>query len=96
MADETKLCSKCKKNQVAFPDSSNPWCAECRAEAQKKYLESKDGQTEGKGFARGVSAMRENLIGQFLRFPVGQFSGQDVARLIKGAIAPTLDQQSDG
>ena len=95
MPDETTLCSRCTKNEVDG-DGYPQWCKPCKAAYQKEYQAAKGNRHEAKGFSRGVSAMRENLICQFLRFPVGQFSGQDVARLIKGAIAPTLDQQSDG
>ncbi len=91
MPDETKMCSKCKTRPVAFPDSTNPWCAECKSEAQKKYLESKEGQAEGKGFAEGVRLMREQLSTFFEGQQSGCFSGYEVCDLIRDARPPARD-----
>ncbi len=85
---QVKICSKCKKNPVAFPDSTNPWCSECRAEAHKKYLESKEGQAEGKGFAEGARLMREQLATQFECQRSGMFTGYEICDLIREAIPP--------
>ncbi len=85
---QVKICSKCKKNPVAFPDSTNPWCAECRAEAHKKYLESKEGQAEGKGFAEGARLMREQLATKFEGQQSGMFSGYEICDLIREARPP--------
>ena len=83
-----KLCSRCKKNPVAFPESTNPWCAECRADGQKKYLESKEGMAEGKGFAEGARLMKEQLAAQFECQRSGMFTGYEICDLIREALPP--------
>ncbi len=88
---EVKLCSKCKKNPVAFPDSTNPWCKECKAAAQKKYMESAEGMAEGKGFALGVRAMREQIASAFGGQGSGMFSGYEIHDLVLEAESPTRD-----
>ncbi len=86
--ESPKLCSKCKKSPVAFPDSTNPWCADCKAEAQKKYLESKEGQAEGKGYAIGARMMRDFLATQFAGQAFGMFTGYEIHDLIMQAQSP--------
>lgn len=88
MGEDAKMCSKCKKNPVAYPDSKNPWCKECRAEAQKAYLETKEGMAEGKGFALGVAACRAEWSEHFEHQRSGSFSGYEICDLIRQAPAP--------
>ncbi len=82
------VCSKCKLNPRADVDGTNPWCNECRAKYAKEYKEMFVKRTTDQAFARGVEAMRQMLAGEFQRLGIGQFTGFDVAHLIRGAIAP--------
>ncbi len=82
------LCSKCKTNPRADPDSTNPWCNDCKTKYAKEYKEMWVKRNSDQAFARGVEALRKMLYSEFTRLGIGQFTGFDVAHLIRGATAP--------
>lgn len=82
------MCSKCEKNPRANPDSTNPWCAECKAEKHKEYLAGLKKQNAEQSFARGVAGMRELLGREFDIQGSGCFSGYEIANLIRCARGP--------
>lgn len=82
------LCSKCEKNPRADPDSTNPWCKDCKATAHRDYLAGLKKQNAEQAFARGVQADREFLAQQFYRLGTGYFSGQEIGDLMMTTARP--------
>ncbi len=84
-AREGELCEKCEQRPRA---KSHTWCSDCKAEAQSRYMASRDGMFQAKGFAQGVSALREALASEFARLGTGYFRGDECAALVRTAAAP--------
>ena len=62
------------------------WCKKHLAEYQRTYLDNKEGRAEARGFQRGVSAMRDFIVGELYKMGA---SAQ--AELVRGARGPRLD-----
>ncbi len=88
IVSETVLCSKCELNPRADPDGTNPWCNPCKTKYMKEWTEMRLKRTGDQAFVRGAEAMRRMLVSEFERLGIGQFTGYDVGRLIRGAVAP--------
>lgn len=70
------------------PEATNRHCRKHRAEAQRAYQATKLEQQNGKGFGKGVQAMRELLVDQFSEQGSGRYSGDEVALLIAQCPGP--------
>lgn len=90
MADKPELCSKCADNEVTG-EGYPRWCNPCRASYKREYEATKTGRSEKKGFAAGVTAMRELLSSEFEKLGSGKFAAFEVARLIQNAPGPKMD-----
>ena len=90
MADEKTMCSKCESSEVES-DGYPRWCNRCKASYKREYEATKAGRAEKKGFAAGVTAMREVLSDEFEKLGSGRFAAFEVARLIQNAPGPKLD-----
>jgi hypothetical protein len=80
-------CSKCagELDTAGYP----LWCKKCRAANKREYEATKKEMQESRGYAAGVSAMRDYLVKQFAGFGgSGDFSGNDVAKMIQTCRGP--------
>lgn len=81
-------CSKCSG---PLDTSGAPlWCKSCRAQYQRDYKAIREEMSESRGYASGISAMREHLSKQFERLGSGTFSGYEAAQLIRQARGPAF------
>ncbi len=88
-AAESAPASKCKKCDGVLDALGYPkWCLKCRAAYRSEYNKTKKEMEETRGYAAGVSAMREHLIEHFIPLGHGMFTALDVARLIKQSKGP--------
>lgn len=46
-------------------------------------------QDRGKGFGRGVDRMREMLASEFEKYGDGEFTGREIANIIRTCASPT-------
>jgi len=90
MAEKATLCSKCGDNEVKG-ESYPRWCSNCRTNYRRELEAVKEGRTEKKGFAAGVTAMRECLAAEFDKLGSGRFEASEVADLIMRSPGPKLD-----
>ena len=88
-AKESTLCTKDGCEEARARDK--PWCKAHLAEYQRDYSKTKEGMAEGKGFALGVRAMREQIASAFGGQGSGMFSGYEIHDLIMQADSPTRD-----
>lgn len=72
--------------------ATNRHCKAHKAEAQKKYMDTKDEKDQAKGFVLGVEALRAVLVTEFDRLGAGNFSGDEVAHLIAGTPRPKFSE----
>lgn len=95
---EVKLCTKCKQRPRAdqSEDATNRHCTSCRTEATRAYRAAQMEQENGKGFGKGVQAMRELLAGEFHNQASGMFSGYEIATLIRQAVGPLPRESKEG
>lgn len=81
------LCSKCENalDGVGFPH----WCKKCRATYRREYEALRKEMAETRGYAAGVSAMREFVAANFeaYRFP-RIFTGQEIAHIVRTCAEP--------
>lgn len=85
-----KMCTKCAKNPRVDQDdkATNRHCKECKTAATTAWQASKLEQQQGKGFVKGVQAMRDLLAEQFYNLDTGMFTGYEIAALIRQALGP--------
>ena len=85
---EAPLCSKCSSqlDTEGYPR----WCKNCRATYKREYEALKADRASGKGFLRGIEALRETLAGEFERLGSGNFTAYEVAHLIRQTPAPKM------
>lgn len=76
------------------PRATNRHCRTHRNEAQKRYVMSKLEQQSGKGIARGITMMRELLVEEFDRQGSAQFTGYEIAELIRCAPGPAIPRET--
>lgn len=88
MQNAVELCSKCGDN-AATAKGTPRWCANCKAVYQREYRALKEGRAGKRGFAEGVTAMREHLAIRFTG--KGIYTSAEVARLIREMPGPRLD-----
>ncbi len=50
---------------------------------------------EGKGFAKGVDAMRREAVAHFQQFPFAKFSGLEIAKMIATIPAPRFQEPAE-
>lgn len=89
-------CTRRKQNGIVCGsplDHENypRWCSQCRADYNREYRGLRDQMQNGKGFAAGVTAMREVLVSEFMAQGSVGFSGYEVAILINQAPGPVRD-----
>ena len=85
-----ELCEKCGNNPRA---KSHKWCAECKAEAQSRYMAGRDGMFQSKGYTQGVKDMRELLAAEFAKLGTAFFRGDECAALILRAPGPAFNEE---
>lgn len=87
MAEPT-VCSKC---DGALDTEGYPrWCKKCRAAHRREYEATKKEMSESRGFAAGMSAMREYLATNFRQYgSAGSFTGYEIADTIMRAKGPS-------
>ncbi len=87
-------CSKIKDNEIRC---NNPldttgyplWCKACRATNKRETEATKKEMTESRGYAAGVSAMRDYLAMKFGEYGAqGGFSGTEIAHYIRQSKGP--------
>lgn len=94
MAKAAKSFEKCPKCGIRpSTPGRNRWCAECNNEYAREYYGTRVDRLEGKGFARGVDAMRQAAAEHFERFRYSHFSGYEVARMIGTIPAPRFQDE---
>src|SRR5262249_9108361 len=86
-------CTRCGKNDAA-PGGDNNWCAQCRAEYQRKYQQDKSGVAVKRGFAIGVRETKECLAREFDRLRISSFTGEEIAHLIRQAPGPKFPEET--
>jgi hypothetical protein len=80
-------CSKCdgKLDSTGFPH----WCKACRAKYKRDYEALRGEMSETRGYAAGVSAMREFLAVNFEGYsPTTLFSGPQIGHIIRHCAEP--------
>lgn len=85
--ETTSACSKCEKplDTSGFPH----WCKACRAKNQREYMALRKEMAETRGFAAGVSAMREYVAANFEVYNFPQvFTGVEIARIVRTCADP--------
>jgi len=85
-------CPKCNLRPQA-PGGTVKWCLECRAEYQRNYQNGRTEMAKNKGFREGVKATKELLAREFEQFGGSQFSGDEIAALIRRAPGPKNDEE---
>lgn len=85
-AKDSALCTVggCDKPRA----KSHDWCADHKADAQRKYVKDRDDLLERRGFAKGVTAMRDLLVERFDAVGGGMLSGVEAARFIQQVDGP--------
>lgn len=85
--DSESKCSRCEKT---LDTTGNPrWCKACRAKYQREYRDLESQMTETRGYAAGLSAMREYLAENFARYsPIQTWNGQSIAKIIRDCAGP--------
>lgn len=85
--EQPEVCSKCTKplDTTGYPR----WCLACRAKYKREYESARKEMTESRGFAAGISAMREYLAQNFRKYgSAGAFTGYEIAETIMRAKGP--------
>ena len=85
---EARPCSKCGESldTAGYPR----WCKACRKAYKQDYEVLKEGMTETRGFAAGVSAMRECVAAEFGAQASAGFTGYQVEGLVRQMPGPQL------
>jgi len=93
MAPATETVALCSKCQAPLDREGSPnWCKACRAKYQREYEGTKKQMNESKGFANGVSAMREYLAQRFAEYGTsGSFTGAEIAATIRTCKGPAAN-----
>ena len=74
-------CSKCHAalNTTGYP----LWCQACRTKHKRDYEEARKEMRESRGYAAGISAMRDHLAKNFSVYgTAGAFNGAEIAHII--------------
>jgi hypothetical protein len=80
-------CSKCEKplDTDGFPH----WCKSCRARYKREYEALRKDMAETRGYAAGVSAMREFVASNFAAYALPRmFSGAEIAHIVRTCSEP--------
>lgn len=81
------ICTKCESDldTTGYP----LWCKACRAKHKREYEATRKEMTESRGFAAGVTAMREYLAVNFRQYgTAGSFTGLEIAQTIMSVRGP--------
>lgn len=90
MADPNKTCTKC--SGVLDREGSPAYCKKCWAEYQRNYKGTKEEMAEGRGFAAGVAAFREQAALQFAgAWGSAGGNGYEIAAVLRQMPAPPRD-----
>lgn len=82
----TKLITPDQRCENMLDTEGSPkWCKKCRAKYQREYQALQPELAEKRGHARGVTALRTYLVGEFERLGSGTFNGYEIAELIRQA-----------
>lgn len=86
----TMQCSKC--DGVLDTTGTPKWCRACRAKYKREYEATVKEMTESRGYAAGVSAMRDYLAQNFAKYgSCGSFSGYEISQTIKSVRFPIAE-----
>jgi hypothetical protein len=92
-AKQVQSFEKCPKCEIRpSTPGRNRWCNECNAAYQREYQASREERMEGKGFAKGVDAMRREVSAHFEQFPFAKFAGHEIAKMIATIPAPRFQE----
>lgn len=80
-------CSKCDK---ALDSSGFPhWCKKCRATYRREYDALRKEMSETRGYAAGLSAMREFIATNFAAYAFPRvFTGAEIAHIVRTCADP--------
>ena len=81
--DSGKVCGK-PLDTAGYPR----WCKACRSAYKSQYATLQKEMQETRGFSAGISAMRECAADMFGEYGSGQFSGYEVAGMIRQMPGP--------
>ncbi len=92
MTDETAVTAECSKCEGQLDTTGYPkWCKSCRAKNKREYEATKKEMSETRGFAAGVSAMRQLLCDELRGRGPAMYKASDLynwARTCKGPELP--------
>ncbi len=81
---ETETVKECRRCDKALDTTGYPlWCQSCRSKHRKEYNATVKDMTESRGFAAGVSAMRQLLADELRRRGPGMYSARDLYNWVK-------------
>ena len=91
------MCTKCKNEPRANQDkdATNRHCSKCRTEAAANYRATVLEQENGKGFGKGVAAMREIVVNEFELQGGGMFSGWEIGVMVRQMPGPLPKDKSE-
>jgi len=76
-------CARCEK--PLDTNGSPHWCKACRAKYQREYQLLRVEMSETRGYAAGVSAMREHIVRKFEAIgTTATFNGSVAAQWVRG------------
>lgn len=79
-------CTRCGKEDAA--PGLPKWCKTCRAEYQRNYQGTVKTMAKKQGFHEGVKAMRDTIVEEFDRLRIGNFTGEEIAKLVQQMPGP--------
>lgn len=77
------------------PEATNRHCLEHRREQHRRHFLSTMDQQRGKGYSKGVEQMRAVLVREFAALGDSNFSGIEIAALIKQAPGPAREPEAE-
>lgn len=87
----TNQAETCSRENCGKPlDTSGypRWCKACRSSYKTQYAALQKEMSETRGFAAGISAMRECAADLFSEYGSGQFSGYEIEQMIRSMPGP--------
>lgn len=85
---QTDTCSRCEKHldTNGYPK----WCKACRAAYKREYESLRTQMGEGRGFAAGVSAMRDCVCTELDRLGFSNFEAREIRDFVRAMPGPRL------
>ena len=88
---ETETVHKCSRCEKDLDTTGYPkWCKACQAAYRREYRSLQGEMAETRGFAAGVSAMRDHLTNRFSRAPLASFTGAALVDWLRKEPGPRL------